>query len=176
MMHCLDVQVELQAYVDKDLSQEQAVLVERHLAGCDSCRAELAHLRTVVTALETWPLAVEPADLTARVMARVRSRPALPTFRLHWSDFAISLTGAGLVFVILLAWRYMSPAAVNYWNHAQIGLRLEVLWLETLLVLRRLGSTGSIVWGILLGGTTLAITLAIAVWNLTAWERETLSA
>jgi predicted anti-sigma-YlaC factor YlaD len=175
-MHCLDVQVELQAYVDRDLSQERAILVEQHLAGCDGCRAKLARLQAVEMALETWPLAVEPADFTARVMDRVRSRPVLPTFRLYWSDLAISLAGAGLVFAVLLAWRYLSPAAVDYWTHAQIGLRLEVVWLETLLVLRRLGSTGSIVWGMLLGGATLAITLVIAVWNLTVWERETLSA
>ena len=173
-MHCLDVQVELQTYVDGDLSPERAVLLERHLASCDSCHAKLTSLQAVVTALETWPLVVEPADLTAQVMARVRSRPALPAFRLRWSDFAISLAGAGLVFVAVLAWRYLAPAALDYPLYPQIVLWLEMLRLEALLTIQRMARAGTATWGLLLGSVMLMTILVIAAWNLTAWEREAL--
>ena len=64
-MRCFDVQMELEAYVDGELSPERTALLERHIAGCESCQAELDRLQAVVAALETWPLVSEPASLTA---------------------------------------------------------------------------------------------------------------
>jgi hypothetical protein len=139
-MRCFDVQAELETYIDGELSPERTALLEGHLVDCEGCRAELARLQAVVAALETWPLVAEPAQLTARVMARLRPRPvvsaadpelvlspsttlrtsraeghgrrveppALPAFRIHWSDLAISLAGASLVFVAALLWRYLA--------------------------------------------------------------------
>ena len=166
-MRCFDVQVELQAYVDGELSPERAALLRRHLAICDSCRAELARMQVVVTALETWPLVAEPAQLTARVMAQVRPRPALPTFRLRWSDFAISLAGAGLAFGAMLAWRHLASTNLTHLYHAQMVLRPEMLQLKVLLLLQRLVRAGTVTWGLLLVGATLVAVLALAV-----WERE----
>ena len=85
-MPCLDMQMALQAYVDGELSAERAALLEQHLTGCRECQVELARLQAVMTALETWPLVVEPMQLTDRIMRQVRSRPALPAFRFRWSD------------------------------------------------------------------------------------------
>lgn len=164
-MRCFDVQVELQAYVDGESSPERAALLERHLADCDGCRAELARLQVVVAALETWPLVAEPAQLTARVMARVRPRPALPAFRLRWSDFAISLAGAGLVFGAMLAWRHLASTSLAHLYHAQMVLRLEMLWLEVLLLMPRLVRAGAVTWGLALVGGALVTALALAVWE-----------
>jgi len=77
-MHCFDVQPDFEAYVGGERGPLRAVFLEQHLAGCDACRAGLARLQAVVDALETWPLAAEPAHLKARVKAQVRPRPALP--------------------------------------------------------------------------------------------------
>ncbi len=167
-MRCLDVQMELQAYADGELSPERAALLEQHLTGCDGCRAELARLQAVVAALETWPLVAEPVQLTAHVMARVRPRPALPAFRLRWSDFAISLAGAGLAFAAVLTWHYLASTSLAHLYHAQMVLRLEMLRLEVLLLIQRLARTGTVTWGLLsLVGITPIIVLALAV-----WERE----
>ncbi len=167
-MRCLDVQMELQAYADGELSPERAALLEQHLTDCDSCRAELVRLQAVVVALETWPLVAEPVQLTAHVMARVRPRPALPAFRLRWSDFAISLAGAGLAFTAVLAWHYLASTSLAHLYHAQMVLRLEMLRLEVLLLIQRLARTGTVTWGLLsLVGITPIIVLALAV-----WERE----
>jgi anti-sigma factor RsiW len=177
-MHCLDVRVELQAYVDGELSPERATLLEQHVAACGDCREALARMQTVVAALETWPLAVEPADLTTRVMADVRSRPALPAFRLRWSDFAISLGGSGLALVAVLAWRYLSTADKAHLRYMQLVMWLEMARLKALLAIRALIGSGAMSWGLLLGGVTFIAGLAAILWHatrdLTEWERETL--
>jgi len=169
-MHCLDVQPDLEAYVDGELSLERAAFLEQHLARCDECRAELARLQAVVDALETWPLMAEPAHLKARVMAQVQPHPALPRFRVHWSDLAISLAGAGVVFAFTLLWRYLSPMRQVYLFRPQVYLRLEVLRLEAMLWIQRLASTSAVMWGLFFAGATLVAVLPLAIWVLTAWE------
>jgi len=180
-MRCFDVQVELEAYVDGELSPERAALLEWHLAGCEGCRAELTRLQAVVATLETWPLVAEPAQLTARVMAQVRQLPevsaayaeprrrveplALPGFRIHWSDFAISLAGAGLVFAATLLGRYLTPTGLTYLHRIQMSLRLEMLRLE-LLTTQCLGRTGAATWGLMLVGVALVMALTLAVWDI----------
>jgi hypothetical protein len=199
-MRCFDVQVELEAYVDGELSQERTALLEQHLAGCEGCRAELARLQAVVAALESWPLVAEPAELTARVMARVRTRPGvspsaslpstmlgtgrtgvgdspvLPGFRIHWSDLAISLAGASLVFAVTLLWRYLTSTDLAYLYRAQMSLRLEMLRLEVMLLLRQcLARTSVATWELTLVGVALVTALALVMWDLAVWRREALS-
>jgi predicted anti-sigma-YlaC factor YlaD len=174
-MRCFDVQMELEAYVDGELSSERTALLKRHLAGCEVCRAELARLQAVVAALETWPSVAEPAQLTARVMAEVRQRPALPGFRIHWSDLAISLAGAGLVFAATLLWRYLARTDLTCLYCTRMYLRLEMLRLEVLLLTQRLARTGTVTWGLMLIGVALVTALTLAVWDLTVWKRESLS-
>jgi anti-sigma factor RsiW len=198
-MRCFDVQVELEAYVDGELSPERTVLLEQHLAGCEGCRAELARLQAVVAALESWPLVAEPAQLTARVMAHVRPRPGvspsaplpstmlgtgrtgaggspvLPGFRIHWSDLAISLAGASLVFAATLLWRYLTSTDLAYLYRTQMSLRLEMLRLEMLLLRQCLARTSAATWGLTLVGVALVIALALVMWDLAVWRREALS-
>lgn len=169
-MRCFDVQVELEAYVDGELSPERLALLERHLTGCEGCQAELAYLQEVVAALETWPLVAEPAQLTARVMARVRPRPVLPGFRIRWSDLAISLTGAGLTFAAALLWRYLARTSQVSLYCTQMYLRLETLRLEVLFLTQCLARTGATTWGLMLVGIVLVTALTFAV-----WERKALS-
>ena len=108
-MQCRDVQATLEAYVDKSLNRGQATGLKRHLAGCESCQAELAYLQAVEKALDTWPLVAEPDDLTARVMAQVKPHPELRRFRIRWSDLAIGLAGAVLATTTPLLWRLLAP-------------------------------------------------------------------
>jgi anti-sigma factor RsiW len=199
-MRCFDVHVELEAYVDGELSPERTALLERHLASCKGCRAELARLQAVVAALESWPLVNEPAELTARVMAQVRPRPGvspsaslpstmlgtgrtgaggspvLPGFRIYWSDLAISLAGASLVFAATLLWRYLTSTDLAYLYRTQMYLRLEMLRLEVMLLLRQcLARTSAAAWGLTLVGVALMTALALVMWDLAVWRREALS-
>jgi hypothetical protein len=196
-MRCFEVQVELEAYVDGELSPERTALLEQHLAGCQGCRAELARLQAVVATLESWPLVTEPAQLTARVMAQVRPRPGvspsaplpstmfgtgaggsrvLPGFRIHWSDLAISLAGASLVFATTLLWRYLTSTDLAYLYRTQMVLRLGILRLEVMLLLRQcLARTSVATWELTLVGVALAAALALVMWDLAVWRREALS-
>ncbi|MFB0535127.1 MAG: anti-sigma factor [Anaerolineae bacterium] len=174
-MRCFEVQVELEAYLDGEQSPERIALLERHLAGCQVCRAELARLQAVVAALETWPLVAEPAQLTARVMTRVRPRPVLPAFRIHWSDLAISLAGASLVFAAALLWRCLTSTDLAHLYRTQMYLRLEMLRLQVLLwTTQYLARTGTATWGLVLVGVALVTALTLTVWDLAVWRREAL--
>jgi len=175
-MHCLDAQPDLGAYVDGELSPERATFLEQHLAGCDECRAELARLRAVVDAMETWPLVPEPARLRARVMAQVQPRPVLPRFRIHWSDLAISLAGAGVVFAFTLLWRYLFSMHQIYLFRPQVYLRLELLRLKATLWMQRLANTGAVAWGLACASVALVAISSVAIWHLTLWEPRTFSA
>jgi hypothetical protein len=173
-MRCLDVTGKLQAYVDGELSAERVALLEGHFAGCRDCQGELARLQTVVTALETWPVVVEPVDLTARVMARVRPRHTVPTFRLRWIDFWVSLAGASLVFTMLLVWRYLISANSAYLFRMRIALQLELLWLDVLRMAQRLISTGIGAWEGLIGALVILVILSFALCDLATRHRRTL--
>jgi anti-sigma factor RsiW len=168
-MRCADVRPELEAYVDGELDQGRAALLKRHIAGCEGCRAELSRLRALVAALETWPLADEPAWLTARAMARLRSRPARPRFQIHWSDLMVSLAGAGATFVTALAWRYFAASDPVRLHQVQM-----YLWLETPRLVQRVTWTGVLGWGLaLIGGTLLAV-LAFLLWDSTVGKQSAL--
>jgi anti-sigma factor RsiW len=172
-MHCLDVTGKLQAYVDGELSAERTALVKRHLAICRDCQAELTRLQTVVAALQTWPVVVEPVDLTARVMTSVRLRRTIPSFRLRWIDFGVSLAGASLVFIALLGWRYLVSASSAYLFRMRIALQLERLLLDVLQMGQRLVSTGIGAWEGLLGGLVVLALLLLALCDLAARHRKT---
>ena len=173
-MDCQDMWIALQAYVDGDLGPEQVTPLERHLANCGGCRAELARLQAVVEALETWPLVEEPAQMADRVLARVKPRPVLPRFRLRWSDLAISLAGtAGAAVAITLLSRYLIPAWQHPLYRSEMLLRLEMLQLEATLMLRRLAQLGAVGRWALLAGAMLIAVLLISAYDLTIRGQRT---
>jgi len=100
-MTCERIQDQLQAYVDSDLNPRQMRRMERHIARCPRCQSEVARLRLVVEAVETWPSIEAPASLTQNVMAQISPCPLVAPFRLRVSDFAISVVVSGVVFVLL---------------------------------------------------------------------------
>ena len=164
-MHCSRMS-DLQDYVDGELSPERAALLEQHLATCGDCRLVLANLQTVVEALETWPLVVEPAGLSTRVMARVQPRPAAPSFRLFWSDVAIGLAGSGAAAVLLAAGFGASlPGMDLLILDPKFQLHLDLLRLRGMLLAQRLSMASPAVWVLPLSALALLITLCIAVWG-----------
>jgi predicted anti-sigma-YlaC factor YlaD len=170
-MRCRDVQAELEAYVEGELSLERSALLEGHLASCRACQAEVARLQAVAAAVETWPLVMEPAQFTAQVMARVRSRPAHPRFRIRWSDLVVSVAGAGLAAAAILLWRYLASAGPAYLHPTQTYLRLELLQLDVLLLIQHLVRTNLVTWGLLLGGIASLTALTFVVWDLLVGKR-----
>lgn len=73
-----DHQENIGAYVLGALPELEQELFERHLAGCESCRAEVAELRGVTAALaRSVPQVNPPASLKASLMATVNSEAQL---------------------------------------------------------------------------------------------------
>src|SRR6266481_5237218 len=72
MKACQDIQAELSAYVDGELSPPQRAVVEAHLASCPHCQQELAELKTLVLGVAALPK-LEPAP---RFLADVRRKIA----------------------------------------------------------------------------------------------------
>jgi anti-sigma factor RsiW len=78
LMTCARTQQLLQLYLDGRLTLSRARALERHLAACPLCRAELAALEEVVTAVQSLGHVTEPAWLGEAIMQRVASATAQP--------------------------------------------------------------------------------------------------
>ncbi len=63
-------------------------------------------------ALQTYPLADLPHDLTPAVMARLRSAPAPQAFRLTWKDLALSFLLSLCMGAIWFGLDHVPPMAV----------------------------------------------------------------
>ncbi len=79
-------------------------------------------------ALETYPLAPMPRDITAEVMRRVRSVPAPRSFRLTLNDLALGVVISLCIGAIWFSLHYLPPVVV-----AQIR-KESILFYQHLLV------------------------------------------
>jgi putative zinc finger protein len=59
-MSCAECLTLLHEYVDGELSPELQAAVDRHLRGCDSCRQELARLKSLLAEAASLPKSIEP--------------------------------------------------------------------------------------------------------------------
>jgi anti-sigma factor RsiW len=75
-MKCSEVQEYLSAWMDGEVPEGQRQPLADHLAGCPACRAELALMERLDTALAGLE-APAPRDLAAKVRRRL-PRPAFP--------------------------------------------------------------------------------------------------
>jgi len=71
-----EIQGLLAAYCGGDLEQAERALVDKHLAQCPDCRAELTDLQTVLRLVSSTPEVEPPPWMTARIMARIREQQA----------------------------------------------------------------------------------------------------
>ena len=176
-MRCRDAHALLRQYVDGSLEPAQVEFLDSHLTQCNSCRARLARLRTVEQALESWPLVLEPADLTARVMAQVKSHPRTPPFHLRWTDLVLSMAGAGLMagtglaITALWLWRLRPSIDVSYSLQQAIDvihlqmLPLEMLQLELSLAVQSLAGNPFLLWTPVLASLVAILAVVPLMWR-----------
>ena len=75
-----DYKENIGAYVLGALPELESEVLERHLAGCEACRAEVEELRPVTSALaRSVPQVEAPASLKASLMATVEAEAAART-------------------------------------------------------------------------------------------------
>jgi hypothetical protein len=96
----------LSEYLDDELGFEERASVDRHLAGCEDCRAELDTLRRLARALADENVPPVPVDLEARIGRRLDAgtlaRPARWRFAVP-ASIAATLGAVGLL--VALLWR-----------------------------------------------------------------------
>lgn len=87
-MQCEDARAEMTAYLAEELNLEVRVRLDTHLAGCASCRTEMAALRETWEALSALPAPSPAPDLEGRVLAGIapevasrRARRLVPALR-----------------------------------------------------------------------------------------------
>ena len=90
-----------------ELGPEDASAVERHLAGCEECRAELVGLRALSRSAEFEPLGDEERQSLRDAVAReARLAPGqvyeLPARRTFWERHAGQIVGAAASIVVIL--------------------------------------------------------------------------
>jgi hypothetical protein len=176
-MHCLDAHAQLQQYVDGLLGPTQMERLDTHLAKCDSCRAGLARLQTVEQALESWPIVFEPADLTVRVMAQVKSHPRTHPFHLRWTDLMLGVAGAGVMAAMAMGvtalWLWRPRPSIDVGHSLQqiiavIHLRmlpLEMLQLELSLAAQSLAGNPILLWTPVLASMVATLVVVPLMWR-----------
>ena len=70
-----DIQKLLAAYSSHDLSAADHATVDRHVAECPACRAQLSDLTTTLHLIRTTPQVHAPPWMTSRIMAHLRDEP-----------------------------------------------------------------------------------------------------
>jgi hypothetical protein len=118
---CAEVQVELDSYVREDLDRKVASAVRAHVAGCESCSAELEAVTAMARGLAALP--PEPVDADAfaeKVLARARRgasgrRPAVPGGgnRLGLAAIALALVAGGAAVVVTVRTPPPEPVPVT---------------------------------------------------------------
>lgn len=111
---CADARRHIAALVDEDLDAGDAQVLRAHLAGCVSCRDELAMAARVRTALRCLPEAPLPPGFAAGLERRLRVvAPARAQGR--WRGLALPLLSAMAGFVVAAAvaapWLRPAPPA-----------------------------------------------------------------
>lgn len=93
------IERQLSAYLDGELTPEEAAGVRAHLDSCEPCRAELASLRATKSLLGRLPQPALPAGFAAGLWSRIE-RPA-PRRWLWWPRPAMALAAAALAVVLV---------------------------------------------------------------------------
>lgn len=99
----------LDAFVDGELSEEEAQTVRAHLDTCADCRAYVEDAFAIRAAFPDAEDVTIPADFTAKVMAAVQQSPAAPKSRKKqpWGRILLPLAAC---FALVLVLKVAGPA------------------------------------------------------------------
>jgi anti-sigma factor RsiW len=105
---------------DGDLAPEARETLERHLASCVTCRADLARLRALIERVAALPRSIEPpTDGWGRIRGRLSEHPSSAPHRNRWARewglraAAAIILVAGSSALTVLALRMRTPAPVS---------------------------------------------------------------
>ena len=74
-MNCEKARANISDYVDGELSPSDSAALNRHLLGCEKCKAEVETLRKAISALEGLPSIPAPTQILESVQRHVAANP-----------------------------------------------------------------------------------------------------
>ncbi|MBV8694120.1 MAG: zf-HC2 domain-containing protein [Chloroflexi bacterium] len=165
-MHCSKAAIQLQLYLDHQLSLDQIRALETHLSSCPTCRQELLLLEKINTALQVIEPVVEPPDLTENIMQRVTLSPRQCceyTYGLFPPSLLEIVTVVVLATITMLGIILVQPSLRGTLPHANQHDLLSTAFITSAHLLGSVSSS-TLIWILWVIGTLLgvAITLALA--------------
>lgn len=105
VLSCMAIEKLLHPYLDGELSPDERVVIEHHVAGCMACRRAFVALERTALAIEALPRMAAPVSLLANTMAAVRAAERQQTAPSRWQPvtalaimlFAVFGIGAALI-------------------------------------------------------------------------------
>ncbi len=106
-MICREAQEFIEAYLDREIPEEEGVALEAHLSSCDRCAEDLRAARVLKARLATLSLAEPPAGFWERVRNRLDEatvpEPGVVGWRLRVRQLAPTLA---LLLIVVSVWVY----------------------------------------------------------------------
>ncbi len=104
----------LSAWLDGEVTAQQAAACERHLAVCASCRARLDELRQARTLLRDLPQVAVPSDLADRIKLAAAEELAQHQSGLLWPAWAAPLAVAAALLIALTVVQMVRPSRLEH--------------------------------------------------------------
>ena len=162
-MLCTEHKALIQDYLDNELTPEERLRFEEHLAVCPSCQQELSGVRSLFAALEGLQPVQEPAGFKEGVLAGLPRRTRLPLGR-------IVLVGQMVVTMALLALAY--PLLASWYE--RLSGWFSPGWLSDLLA--HAAARAGAAWAWLVSRLTVGVDLAWPTGLGLAWPQAALLA
>lgn len=106
-------------YLDDALAPDQRAEVERHLAGCLDCAAQVAEFRALFTALDELPPLALERDLAPAVIAAIQ--PALaPAYRVRGLGWVLAGQLALVAVLVVALWQLLLPSLTEIQVASQV--------------------------------------------------------
>ena len=84
--------IDIQNYLDGDLSTEKQALIVRHLQVCKECQAELKRYEELYKGLSSEIIAELPVNFTMSVISKIQNESS-NLFKLKFRDIILSIVG-----------------------------------------------------------------------------------
>jgi anti-sigma factor RsiW len=126
-MSCKDYQKQIISYLDGELHQDLADMLNQHITECKSCSKTFATLKNVYATVESEKAEFKvDAFMSARVLAKIKNREtSYSTSRISLRYLTlVGLAAAGIAFGILIGTLYNSNSSVQTTTSIQEGDQL----------------------------------------------------
>jgi predicted anti-sigma-YlaC factor YlaD len=111
-------EIEIQKYLDRELTREEEIFINKHISGCHVCRKKLSEYREIYQILNQPPEIDLPADFTEKVLAQIPEQQGHKWYKKYLDQILLvfALITSMIVFfyfagvqILLHFWENVSP-------------------------------------------------------------------